>query len=174
MPIVLPSGHAVTAAEWKVLLSLVQPLYVRKAANESVLSSTALQDDDELFLTVEASAVYEILTLVNYSSGTTEDFKYDFTGPAGSDFFYAPNSGDPADNDQFTLTNYGLATFGTGVSTNGDSLAAANPHVMYPYGLLRTSVTAGTFRFRFAQNTSGAGTAAICRAGSFMVARRVQ
>ena len=168
----IPSGHTVTAAEWALILSFLQPLYVRKTADESVLSSTALQDDDMLTLTVEASATYEVSSLILYTSGTTEDFKFDFQGPAGAVFDYTPNSGDTSDTDQYTLVNYGYAVFGTPVSTNGDS-APSNVHTVYPYGLLRTSVTAGSVRFRFAQNTSGAGTAATCKAGSFLMARRI-
>lgn len=168
----IPSGHAITAAEWSLILSFLQPLHVRKTSDESVTSSSTLQDDNELSLTVVASATYEVSSLILYTSGTSEDFKFDFQGPSGAVFDYAVNSGDTTDNDQFTLVNYGSAGLGTAVSTNGDA-TPSNVHTVYPYGLLRTSVTAGTFKFRFAQNSSGAGTAATCKAGSFLTARRI-
>jgi hypothetical protein len=52
-----------------------------KLADETVNNSSVLQDDDELFLTVEANKSYWGSLLLRYNTGATPDIKLHFTYP---------------------------------------------------------------------------------------------
>ena len=46
-------------------------------------SSTTLVNDTALVIALTASTTYLVEALVFYTAGTTGDFKYNFTSPAG-------------------------------------------------------------------------------------------
>lgn len=166
----MPSGHAPTAAEWVQLLSYLQAPFIRKTIDEGVTSSTALQNDNELLLSVAASAEYEMLLGVVYTAGTAEKIKYGFTGPAGATLDW--HMGGPANS---VVATSGIAYYGPNNLAGSDAPGAAgtgSSMIARPYGLLRTGVTAGTLQFQFAQNFSGVNTTTV-KAGSFMLLNRL-
>lgn len=149
-------------------------LWARKTSDESVTSSTTLQNDDHLFLSVAANCTYHVEALILYSARSDTDFKYKWDCPAGS---------------ALKVTSYGLAVGDT--TTDGTTIyyghvnesstgvhggaAAENTTFMTVNmtGVLVVSSTAGTMRFTWAQNTSNA-TAAIVRSHSYLKLTKVE
>lgn len=147
-------------------------LFVRKTADESVTSSTTLQDDNHLTLSVEANAVYQVeLVMIYDGEETTGDLKVQFVAPASAAFSYGTMSAHSDQASEFDssmkLTEQTLAAattygcFGTGVNVFGRA-----------FGLLVTAGTAGTFKLQWAQNGSSA-TATRLRTNSYLILRRV-
>lgn len=134
---------------------------VPKTSDESVASSTTVQNDDELFFTTAAGTVYEINGMLIYHSpagGGTPDLKTDW----GED-----------------STARGTVT-GTGYSNTDVNFTAAaetNQTATMVFGTATTPRVAtiqgghigngGTFRMRWAQFTSS-GNPTIILAGSFL------
>lgn len=146
----------------------VNTLFVRKGSTETVNSTTALQDDDALLMAVDVNTTYEVHLLARYASQLADDFKFGFTAPAGATWDYAVATTDIAG------TGYNNDTFFPGsladvfsVGGLGGSTCAALFH-----GLLITSGTAGTFRFRWAQVVSSASGTSVL-SGSYLIMRRV-
>lgn len=78
----LANGHVPNSDEFSFLLQLV----AYKTADESVANSTALQNDDALFLTPATNAVYGVRCVMFTSGGTTGDMRIAFTWPSGASF----------------------------------------------------------------------------------------
>lgn len=136
-----------------------------KAGDESVASSTTVQNDDDFFFTTVDLAVYVIEAAIGYvnSAGSAPDLKMDFGEDAntrGSVTCYGVSTADAA-SAQTVLTNQtATATFGTATGIRG----------IYIVGCFRGA--GGTWRIRWAQNTSNA-TATVLKAGSYLKYRRV-
>jgi len=119
---------------------------VRKSADESIASSSALQDDDQLQFQTVAGMPYEIELLVIYanSGGTKADIKGELSEDAtarGSTMWVGLSTADAAQT--LTTTDVGgvSATFGTAVAKR--VIRALAHHVG----------NGGLFKFRWAQNT---------------------
>jgi hypothetical protein len=165
------AGNRITAQ----LLDSMLPDVVVKAANETVTSSTTLQNDDELFVSVEANAQYEVsLRLLHDSDNTAAaDVKMSWTGPSGATMFWGGHGANVAESGAssgtITATNMEThlinetMTFGGGDSTGTYAILG---------GVLVTSSTAGTLQYQWAQNTSNA-IASTVRAGSTLSVRRI-
>jgi hypothetical protein len=124
---------------------------VVKAANESVASSTTLQDDNELLFTVAAGAKYHF-------SGTL------FTVPSPGSIKLALNG------PTLTALKFGLVSSGTGfVTAYGSTMNSADTCAVVS-GTIECS-DAGTVNLQWAQNTGDASAAQIL-AGSFIQVRR--
>lgn len=141
------------------------PVYARKTADESVTSSTAVQNDDELFFSVAANAVYAVTGWIKYSG--PGDLQIDWTTPTDAlgewvgfgngTTVYTGTGGNAVTTDTSSSAGYMIRTetndvaqsrtFG-GISTNTYAVAI--------YGTLRTGATAGTYQFQWAQGTSNA------------------
>ena len=155
------------------LLALVDRIQiVRKSADENVISSTTLQNDDHLLFTAVAGQTYsgEVVCFFTTSSSAI-DAKVGFSFPAGTMSFGA-NAMDPA---------VGAGVIGSGIwgafssATSGTSalgvgVASADTIVRVPFTFLCT--TGGTVNFQWAQNTSTA-TNMTLKAGSSIQAIRV-
>ena len=61
----------------------VPHLIARKTADESVISSTAFQDDDHLFFTLGVSEVWLVQYFLMARADPAGDIKFQFTGPSG-------------------------------------------------------------------------------------------
>lgn len=164
----IPPGTSLTTGIMASLLADV----ATKTALESVTSSTALQNDDELVLPVEASAVYEMALVLFHDSDATVagDIKIAWTGPAGAALSWGVHG---ANTSVTTSTGVGsvnmqtrtiaeFASFGGGDSAGTTALA---------FGTLTTAGTAGTLQLQWAQETSNA-VATNVRAGSRLTLRR--
>lgn len=143
-----------------------------KPSNETLpLSTTTMQDDDHLFLPVEANATYLMDGDIIYSATATADLQVGWSGPSGAAMewsswaYSAAGSGSPAYEGilKFESRNIGQtqAWGGTGAIIHAQ-----------PKGCLSTSGTAGTLKFRWAQQTSEA-TGNIVYAKSWIRLQRV-
>lgn len=166
----VPAGHNITPTEWALLLSFNQPVFARKTINESVTSSTVMQDDDALTVTVEASAEYWMQLFMIYSAGTAERIKYQWSAPASATMDWNIGAADSS-----VLAAKGIGWFGLSTMATVDSIGAAGTGtqmVAACFGLLRVSATSGTLKLQWAQNTSGVNATTIY-AGSFLSLHRV-
>lgn len=136
-------------------------LWVSKATLESVTSSTAMQNDDELVLALEANVRYLFMAYINYQGAAAGDIQWDFTGPAGATGQAVVASSEEADavnsRDLFGGPYGQGCSGGTGTASDGMTIT----------GSVITVGTAGNLQFRWAQLTSS-GTATSVRAGSWL------
>lgn len=145
-----PSGQQLTDAF---------PLFVRKAADSlPLVSSTTLQNDTDLLSAVAASTTYNVDLWMIINTGTVPDFKFGWTGPAGATFDWSVQEGTPG---ALAAVLQGPFTIASVPPING----AAADQIVVATGTLVTSVTAGTLRLQWAQNTSTASNT-IVKAGS--------
>lgn len=134
-----------------------------KTADEAVTSSTVLQDDDHLSVSLEANATYWFKFFIfHQNAGATEGIKFALNGTVG------------------VTSLKGQIRIGAGASTAdarvtafesavGATLAATDNYSEVT-GTIETS-TAGTFLLRWAQNTSGAGATTVQRNSSLVMLR---
>lgn len=164
----IPAGRRITGA----LLESMLPLVAYKATTEPVTSSTTLQNDDDLVLSVEANATYEMdLKLFHDSDATVAgDIKIGWVGPSGATMNWGVHGANSAATSSTSaLANMQtrvigeVAAFGGGDSSGTVALA---------FGVLVTSSTAGTLQLQWAQETSNA-VATNVRAGSLLKLRRI-
>jgi hypothetical protein len=170
-PLSFPADHVITGKEWAQFLDFLVPVYRRKPSGELVTSSTTLQDDDDLYLLVQANATYHVQCHIIYSADVAADLLWNWTAPTGSAFDWhmgaaEANAAASAAADTWwqastLLTNESAAGVGSGVKM-----------VAQPTGLLRTSTTAGYFRIQWAQRSSS-GTSTDVKVGSALFAHRV-
>ncbi|MGW8679668.1 hypothetical protein ACWGNN_01120 [Streptomyces sp. NPDC055817] len=153
-----------------------QVQYIAKTADETVNSSTTLQNDDHLVLPVVANGVYTF-ALDLYMTESTDyvgDFKMSFTCPTGATFdmhgagahVTVLASGTSSDGEWIgkLATSSAAATLAFGVGTGLTAVRV--------YGRLVMSGTAGNLQLQWAQNASDA-TGTTLKAGSYMTMTRV-
>jgi hypothetical protein len=132
-----------------------------KPADEAVINSAALQNDDDLKFTMLANTAYFITLVVFYDTTATGDFKYEITAPAspgtirGYVVSCAPSGTPAASALQGALPS--------AVSVTSTNATGGFLRIEYAY---QNGANAGDFQFRFAQNTATNDTGAIVRAGS--------
>jgi len=163
-----------TGTEWWP----VGPLARVKTADESVTSSTTLQNDDHLVIPVTANSKYAVEAFIMALGPATADLKIDWAIPASS--FININMLEwqraNAEGQRVVLTggaagrmtlegeSNGLALFGSTFSTQSSWTTFV--------GQLGVVGTAGNLQFRWAQNTSDAGAVTL-KAGSWLKITRV-
>jgi hypothetical protein len=126
-------------------------ILVRKSLDENAPASTiTVQDDDELFFTVDANSIYFIRGWFCYSAvSNTPDLRVNYSYPAGATFKRADYGPPNTSTTQSDTTDFGVAT----TSDNGRG-AGTVERAMMMEGELITGGTAGTFRVRFGQVTT--------------------
>lgn len=134
-----------------------QTQLVRKTADESVTSSTTLQNDNHLLLPVVANATYDLFLLCVFSGDTAGDIKFAWSVPSGTVLRWVDQTG-----------SSGLAT-----DTDFYSAPGGTTQVGFQiWATVVTSATAGNIQFQWAQNTSSA-TATIVRTNSHLKMQRI-
>lgn len=136
-----------------------------KASDESVSSSTTLQDDNELFFTPPAAGVYEVqLSLVHASpvGAATPDIKFALGEDATARGSWTVWHLGVSDSAAATLASFALSSVLLG------GTAAAN---RIAYGAGGYIATGALFKLQWAQNTSDANPT-IVRAGSTLSYRK--
>jgi len=163
---VFVDGNVLTAAQ---VNSWLEPVAAVKTSDESVTSSTALQNDNELVVAVAANATYHLTAYLDYEGGTlgASDLKFGWTFPAGLTMSYVASrisniTGNPAGG--------GGVVIQTGVPISGSS-GAGNSQSVSMDGTVVVSSTAGSLQLQWAQNTSS-GTATIVHAKSYISLQR--
>jgi hypothetical protein len=151
------AGQKLTATA----LQRVAPLAGYKQSDEIVNGSATFQDDDDLFVSLEANAVYKGQLHLLYNSGTTPDIKWQFTRPSGCTL---------ADWSFLGFNTAGTFAYGFG----GEAIAAGglgSKVTADAWGLI-TTTSAGILQFQWAQNTS-TGSNTIMMAGSYLYCQRL-
>jgi hypothetical protein len=140
------------------------PKIAIKTADETVINSTSVQDDDQLFLSVAANATYAFTGWIWFSSPvTTVDLRAAFSLPSGATMF---RSG---------MGQINGATTGNGVvDTSVLSLAGQEGRgafgtslAVHYAGYVVTAGTAGNLQFRWAQVVAGVDEIRV-KAGSWI------
>lgn len=134
---------------------------VVKPTDETVSNAT-LQDDDHLFLPVAANATYEMRLRLYGDINSASDFKCGWSGPSGFGM-------------RWTVVGAGSgSTDGKLTESDVQPLAGISPlwQTQIFEGTVDTSSTAGTLRFRWAQN-GALGGSAIVQSGSMLRLERL-
>jgi hypothetical protein len=147
---------------------------IKKAAAESVTSSTTLQNDDDFTISLEASKIYRVQLFLAIGGATAGDIKVAWAMTGGVVQYTGRHCRGPqvgsADN---TATTVRVATSGqtTSVAYGTDGAINGSAHEDF---LIETTTngTAGTLTVQWAQNTSNA-TATTVGSASFMVIEEV-
>lgn len=159
---VFATGDVPTAAQ--VNSWFVNTKFAYKPTNETIASSTVLQSDDHLLVTVEANAIYHVEAILRTASQSAADLQIGWLTPASSSFdwiVHGINAGGSTTNDDF------LGLMGTG-SVPAVAGIGANIAVRCT-GMLVTTAAAGTFRLQWAQNVSNAsGTSVLANSYIFL------
>lgn len=146
---------------------------VIKSADESVTSSTAMQDDDELYFPVAAGEVWTAEVDLVYEGITSADIAVGWSLPAG-----ATAVGSAFGLDIAATSSTASARFVAGAVTSGISFLSlggvgAGVQAVGRYRITVTNGgTAGNVRLIWAQRVSQ-GTATIVKAGSTLIAERI-
>lgn len=160
-----PAGSKLRGATLTSLITEVRPVPARKTTNQSIVSpgSSTLANDTELFIPVEANAVYKISLIILYNSGTTPDIKFGLTVPSGATGTWSGIGYDTAS----TFLNFGPVNITSALPFGG---LAADREARIDI-VLATSSSAGTAQLQWAQNTLNASTTTVY-AGSTMLGIR--
>jgi len=122
-----------------------------KTANESVASSTTLQDDDHLFFAIGANETWAFMMSFSCAANGSGGVKYAFTVPAGA----TARGRIVSTSNPFTTADVDLTTGG------GSTTAHSNTVSNIVFGNVVNSSTAGDVKFQFAQNASNAANTTI-------------
>lgn len=149
--------------------------FVRKTSDESVTSSTTLQDDNQLTLAVSANCTYAFRVWIMATDATDAngDIKFAFTFPTSAVCHFSGKgphsllaSGAFGDGEYIARNT---ATSGSTVATYGLTTSVIGIELT---GLLIVSGTAGNLQLQWAQNSSDANATTV-QSGSFMTLERV-
>lgn len=153
------SGEA-TGVKWAVVAT--GAVSKVKTADESVTSSTTLQDDDHLTASLESGRTYAVRVFAAFGSGAFP--------PAATMAFTGTSS-----LAQFTAMT--VATTTTGISSDtawggNVTLGSAAPPLVAVLTAVITTTSSGTAKFQWAQSSSSA-TATTLRRASTMIVQEV-
>lgn len=163
-----PSGASATLVARLGLLA--SSTVIRKAADETVTSSAALQNDNELLFAIAASEAWVIFAYLFTDGATAGDIQATFTGPAGSTGVVAvvgPGTAATAFADSLVNNQGGAFAAGLPAGTFG----AGNKTLVTVVGSVVNGATPGNVTLQWAQRASSA-TATTVYTGSFLVATR--
>lgn len=147
---------------WKPIAG---PPAAYKESAETVNNSSALQNDDDLKISVDENAYYEGELWVSFTSAPAAGFSVDFTAPAGS---VLEASG-------FLVVVSGATTFAA-TSTLGSVGGIVSTGAAAPYLNKFTLVTGGSsgiLQFRWAQHIANASNTTV-NAGSYLRLTRMK
>jgi hypothetical protein len=144
--------------------------HIVKAANESVTSSTTLQDDDDFTINIGANEKWRFRFLISLTAAnTTMDLKMQLVAPAGATGYWGTVSAGAT-----TATGNQSAVYNLAGSLNSSvSYASFGASSIFEFvAYVATAGTAGTVKLQWAQDVSDPG-ALTFNAGSLMTAERV-
>lgn len=152
---------------------LIQQISVIKTADESVISSTVLQPDDELILSpLIANSTYFLEFFLIYDAIQTADLKLGWSYPAGAAMHYSHGGlrgGTTATVDQISRTYFDETGFPW---IGGPAAASGTNAVVMGEGTISTFAAGGDLTLRWSQNTNIA-TATVLKANSVLIAQKL-
>ncbi|WP_192581079.1 hypothetical protein [Micromonospora noduli] len=141
--------------------ALLNPPSAYKTMDETVTSSTTLQDDDHLFVSVVVGAVYDLRLRAFVNSNVTPDFKFGWSYPSGTTITWA------------VVDVQAGTTAGKRSQSDVEAVASTGASQLLSVdGTVIVGGTGGTLRFRWAQNGSNAAATTV-QAGSSLRLERV-
>jgi hypothetical protein len=145
----------------------IAPQCVIKGADQSVASSTTLQNDNALFLPLVANATYLFDVVLDYEGGTggSSDLKWTWVLPTGATLRYVFTESSSAGVAAVNMSA------GSAVNTAGTNGAAFLKGVLMK-GSVIVGSTAGTAQLQWAQGTANA-TPTIVHAQSYLALWRI-
>ena len=150
------AGQILTADELNAALPIAPAV---KSADETVTSSTTLQNDDHLVVSVAANTTYLLEFVFMFNANASGDLKTTFTVPSGTTGSLC------ATTDAGSSAGISMTSVPVWDGTGADEQARL-------WGRIVTSAAAGTVRLQWAQNASF-GTGTILRNGSFLRITRI-
>lgn len=161
------TGEVVTASQLNTHLrdnlNSTEHRLAYKASDESVTSSTTVQDDNDLLFAVAANEVWVArFTVITLDVSGVANFRWTLTWPSGTGTFtsISVNPGDLAtQNRRRTISSSG------GVEIIAASQVTNTPEVYEIFGVLANGGTPGNLLLRWAQGTSNASAETV-KAGS--------
>jgi hypothetical protein len=147
-------------------------LFERKPSDETLNNVATLQDDDDLFVAVEANSIYTVeLILLYVSNNNPGDLKFAWSMPAGATFHGVVASGvQPSGSAEGGEATVRYLQDVTEVDVGG--LGTTTALGVTVHGNLVVGGTAGTFRLRWSQNTAHASNTRVLD-GSHLCLRKV-
>lgn len=124
-----------------------------KKGNESVASSTTLQNDDDFSFPCEANLTYAIDGKLRIAAGASSGFKAAFSLPSGA-------------TGRFSLVNStagGIINDADAATGGGGTTTISATSVTIIYGYIQMGSTAGNVTFQWAQNASNVSATSINR-----------
>ena len=144
--------------------------FVRKTADESVTSSTTLQNDDTLLVALAANEVVAFTCNILFDAIAAGDIKVAFTVPAAATLIWN-YAGGVGVNAAVTVAQFTGVT-SSGASQEYGSSGAGNQTPITIHGTVANGANAGDLTLQWAQNTSDA-TATTVKANSWLMVWRV-
>lgn len=141
----------------------------RKTANESVVNSTTLQDDDHLFIAMAANEVWVWECVLIVSSVAADDIKIAFTAPGGASIEWAAVNGIDTGFDPSDTTADAVSTRTT--STSRSYGTTGFNHLLVLRGHVANGATSGNLQLQWAQNSASA-TGSTVVSGSHLVGHK--
>lgn len=165
------AGMTLTAAD----LIRPLPLFAIKAADESVISSTTLQNDNELFAAVAANTSYrlDLALLVTEATGITADIKLAWTMPSGCRLDAAAIGAHVNWTGVTSALEVEFSSWQgeTSSPTSAKSFGTINAGIVFGIqirGIVAVGANSGTLQLQWAQNASVAENVTV-KAGSSLV-----
>jgi hypothetical protein len=140
---------------------------IRKSADESVASSTVLQNDDQLSFPIAIGEAWTFEAWLGvFCSKSTPDFKLTVTVPAGAVIRWSGLGSGNAGTDHEVITTSGATDIYqiTGAGGTIDSITI--------HGTVQNVGTAGSVQIQWAQNASDAA-AVVVQTGSYLSAGKL-
>jgi hypothetical protein len=142
-------------------------LFAIKASDESVSSSTTLQDDDDLVLSLAANTTYHIqMHAIWNAAASTPDVKYAFVAPASTTFQGSATSAVGGTGVSSQVYDESSSSISLNISGDG-RYSWTNADIT-----VTTAGTAGDFKLQWSQNISS-GAATTCKASSWIKATKL-
>jgi hypothetical protein len=157
----LTNNNSATGSSDVAFGAFTEDLVVRKSTNESVTSSTVLQNDDELKLSLGASKTYVIDgVLFATSTSATPDIIIAFFGQTDSDI----RIGYTNDVNEMVIFS--------GDDSNRINLPANTPTSIHVKGTVTTGSATGDFQLKWSQATSNGNPTTVME-GSYLRAEEI-
>lgn len=143
-------------------------VFARKTADESVTSSTAYQDDDQLLVPVTAGSTYRVEGFLVYNTPAAAGINLRLTGPTGTGLWVfaglnIPGGGSDSGDVRMNVSTNGVGSARLGGASN--DLAALVRGTFLP-------TASGNLVFQWAQNATSA-TPTVVRANSWISVQKV-
>jgi len=163
-------GQVLTGAD--VMKYWIQQYSIVKQADEVLISSATVQNDNELIAPLLANSVYWIEIFVIYETIQAADLKVGWSVPAGAAIHWCPNGQDAASTSTvWDILKRERSEANTEI-IGGPGAALGTDAIMPGEGYVTTAGTAGNLTFQWAQGTLTATNTTVM-ANSCLIVQRL-